>query len=254
MACALAAGIAMADTAVESANIVGYTEQSVASDTYYMVGVQFGQVGGEVAAISFNDLIQMSGVSAVSYFDMETDAAQILVNTATGYDFYYYISDAYDTDGNEVEGWADGEGNLVETADKNLGDGFWFKTATVNSGASIKVLGEVSQVKSKTVDFANGWSIIANPFPVDTELLNVITTGIPAVSYFDMETDAAQILVNTASGYDFYYYISDAYDTDGNEVEGWADGEGNACVGVQVKAGEAFWVNSACAGSLTFTH
>ncbi|MBR4757709.1 MAG: hypothetical protein IK084_02765 [Bacteroidaceae bacterium] len=237
--------------AVESANVVGYTTQAVTADTYYMIGVQFQTVGGNTSEIGLNDLVKLNGIAAAAYTDMDTSAAKILVNTASGYDFYYYLSDAYDSNGDEVTGWADGTGDLADGT-MALGDGFWFIAPVVGSSASISVKGEVTKVVNPVVSFGAGWSIIANPFPVDTSLANVTTSGLVAVGYSEMDTAAAQILVNTASGYDFYYYLSDAYDSNGDEVTAWADGTGDACSGTQVSAGEGFWMKAPAAGSLTF--
>ena len=68
-ACALVAASAFA---VESANTVGYTTQAIAADTFYMIGVQFENVGG--GTITFDNLITMSGVQA--YDDGEGKLAQ----------------------------------------------------------------------------------------------------------------------------------------------------------------------------------
>jgi hypothetical protein len=69
-----------------------------------------------------------------------------------------------------------------------------------------------------------------------------------------MNTDAPCIMIyDGAGGYEYYYYISDAFDADENEVTAWADPYGNAVTGEIAEAGEAFWARSATAGTLTFS-
>ena len=242
------AGLALA---VDSQNIVGYTTQAIAPDTYYMIGVQFETVGG--GAITFDNLITMSGVQA--YDDGDEDCAQILVSTATGYDFYYYITDAWDANDKPLnhDAWAF-DGYECTAADlQALGNGFWFKAPVAASGATITVKGQVTSDTSKTVSFPAGeYAIIANPFPVDTCFADVTTTVVTA--YDDGDSNCAQILVSTDSGYDFYYYITDAWDADDKPLNKDAWGfDGYECVGVNVPAGASFWIKSGTAGSITFT-
>ncbi len=247
-ALAMIAGLALA---VDSQNIVGYTTQAITADTYYMIGVQFENVGS--GAIAFDDLITMTGVQA--YGDGNANCAQILVSTASGYDPYYYITDAWDADDKELghDAWAY-DGYECTAADlQALGNGFWFKAPVAASGATITVKGQVYAQNSATVSFPAGeYTIIANPFPVDTCFADVTTTGVTA--YDDGSANCAQILVSTASGYDPYYYITDAWDADDKELgyDAWAY-DGYECEGTSVPAGASFWIKSGDAGTITFT-
>ncbi len=248
LACALAAASAFA---VESANTVGYTTQAIAADTFYMIGVQFENVGG--GAITFDDLITMTGVQA--YEDGDDDCAQILVSEDVGYRYYYYITDAWDADDKPLnkDAWAY-DGYECTAADlQALGGGFWFKAPVAASGAKITVKGQVYTNATATVSFPAGdYAIIANPFPVDTCFADVTTTGVTA--YEDGDADCAQILVSEAVGYKYYYYITDAWDADDKPLnkDAWGD-DGYECEGVNVPAGASFWIKSGTAGSITFT-
>ncbi len=243
--------------AVESANTVGFTTKAISADTFYLCGIQFEDVGNGTGAINLNDLVSMSGIVASVYDDMETDAAQIQVRNAsgTGYDTFYYISDAY-SGNTEVTGWADGAGDLAEAA-VNIGKGFWFKApaAAISGTASLTLSGQVSGNASGAVAFAaNTFVLGANPFPAAVDFADVTVSGITAVGYDDMETDAAQIQVRNASGtgYNTFYYISDAY-SGNDEVTGWADGAGDLAEGDSISVGAGFWVKSPTAGSITFS-
>ena len=252
-ACALVAGMAMAQ--VQSANTVGFTTKSISADTFYLCGIQFEEVGNGTGAIKLDDLISMSGIVACGYDDMESDAAQIQVRNGNTYTPYYYISDAYDAEGKEVTGWADGAGDLAEGA-INIGKGFWFKApaAAISGTASLTLNGQVSGNASGTVTFAaNTFVLAANPFPAAVDFADVTVSGITAVGYDDMESNAAQIQVRNGNAYTPFYYISDAYDADGKEVEGWADGAGDLAEGDSISVGAGFWVKSPTAGSITFS-
>ncbi len=249
LALTAATGIALAE--VTSSNTVGYTTQAIAADTFYMVGVQFENVGG--GAITFDDLITMSGIQA--YDDGDEDCAQIQVLNGGIYTLYYYITDAWDANDKPLnhDAWAF-DGYECTAADlQALGDGFWFKAPVAASGASITVKGQVYAQNSATVSFpANAFTIIANPFPVDTCFADIVTTGVTA--YDDGDEDCAQIQVLDGGIYTLYYYITDAWDANDKPLnhDAWAF-DGYECEGTSVPAGASFWIKSGDAGTITFS-
>ena len=83
----------MALAQVESANTVGYTTINLTAGKWYMIGIQFQDIGG--GNIKLDDLISFTGVTASTWEDQEDDAAQIQYFNGVGYDIFYYISDAY---------------------------------------------------------------------------------------------------------------------------------------------------------------
>ena len=237
---------------------MGYTTQDFAAGQWYLVGVQFEEVGSDAGTVAFDDLITMSGVTASAYDDQESAGAEIQYFDGVGYDHFYYISDAYDAQDNDVghDCWAL-DGYETTANKKSLGEGFWFKVpATAISGtASMKVKGQVASDVSKTVSFAaNTWKIVSNPFPVALGLQNVTTTGVTAVAYDDQESAGAEIQYFDGVGYDHFYYISDAYDAEDNDVghDCWAK-DGYITTGTQIPAGSAFWFKAKQSGSMTFT-
>ena len=171
---------------------------------------------------------------------------------------YYYISDATD-DNDDPLGyncWADSDGYELKDADKvAIGKGFWFQSQ--NAG-TISVMGEVLADASKVLSFpANSFYIMANPFPKDVSLASVETTGAQPGLYDDNFATAPQIQVlnAAATGYDMYYYISDATDSNDDPVgyNCWADSDGYILEGSQIAAGASFWIKSAAAGTIGFT-
>ena len=260
-AAALAAAFA-ATAEIESANTVGYASKAVVTGKYYLIGVQFNDAASATkGTIDMNDLIKLSSEFTPGTYESDFAGApeiQVLNAAGTGYDMYYYISDATD-DNDDPLGyncWADIDGYQLKDADKlSLGKGFWFKAS---ASGTITIAGEVLSEANIVQQFpANQFSIMANPFPVDFSLANVTTTGITPGTYDADFVGASeiQVLNSSASGYDMYYYISDATDSNDDPVgyNCWADIDGYILSGTQVGAGAAFWIKGNAAGSLGFT-
>ena len=236
--------------AIESANVVGYNTQAVQGDKLYCIGLQFADVGSASDMASIASLLP-SGVTAGAYDTMGTDAPCIMIYNGATYDYYYYISDAYDANGNEVTAWADGGGDET-SAQKAIGTGCWLRIPAGKATAgSVTEAGQVSDADTSTINIANGLTLASSPYPVALDISKVTTSGLVAGVYDTMGTDAPCIMIYNGATYNYYYYISDAYDANGNEVTAWADGGGDAVTGTLANVGEAFWVRSGTAGTLT---
>ena len=122
----------VADSGIVSSDIVGYSTQGIAGGKLSCAAFQFADVGSvdELASIA---KLSTSGLTAGVYDTMTTDAPCIMIYNGVGYDYYFYISDAYDSDGNEVTGWADPNGDIVTSDVAEPGVGFWLRSATAGS-------------------------------------------------------------------------------------------------------------------------
>ena len=250
-AAALLGAVHAADAGIVSSDIVGYATQSIAGGKLSCVALQFNDVGStDVSSLSN---LSTTGLSAGSYENMTTDAPCIMFYNGVGYDFYYYISDAYDADGDEVTAWADLGGDAVDIS-KTLGTGFWLQipAGTCDTG-SLTQAGAVNSDATTTIVISEGLTLAGNPYPTAVTISKMVTSGLVAGVYDSMTTEAPCIMVYNGVGYDFYYYISDAYDSEGNEVTAWADLGGDAVTGNIANPGEAFWARSTTAGTLTFS-
>ena len=122
---------------ITSANTVGYSTQNVVAGQFYMVAVQFADVGASADVANFNKFFATT-CAAGEYGDGEDttmgNAPQIQVLNAGGlsYTKYYYISDAYDAEDNPVSGncWADVNGYIVTGTQVPVGQSFWVKSAS----------------------------------------------------------------------------------------------------------------------------
>ena len=239
-------------SAITSANVVGYATQKISGGKLSCVAYQFSDVGAKEDFASIATL-STTGLTAGQYDTMNTDAPCIMFYNGSSYDCYYYISDAYNADGDTVTAWADANGDAAD-ATQELGTGFWLRVpeATCTEG-TLTAAGQVGTGSTKTVNIDQGLTLVGNPFPTAANLSKVETTGLTAGTYDTMNTDAPCIMVYNGSAYDCYYYISDAYDADGNGVTAWADTNGDAITDGITVTGEAFWVRSPTAGKLTFS-
>lgn len=109
MACALAAGIAMADTAVESANIVGYQDKPLGNGEYTWACPTFTMVGGQNINFKLGDLIPND------VFDGFTDNIQFCDAEGNWEDQLTYVSQAW-LDANDIgeEGYTVGWYKMVD--------------------------------------------------------------------------------------------------------------------------------------------
>ena len=239
---------------MESANIVGYNNTAIAGGKLSCISLQFADVGsnGDVASIA---KLTSSGLTAGSYDTMNTDAPCIMIYDGVGgYNYYYYISDAYDSNGDEVTAWADTNGDETDVTPM-LGTGFWLNVpnGTCATG-SLTQSGEVSDAATSTINIAAGLTLAGNPYPTSMNMSKIETKDLVPGKYDTMNTDAPCIMIyDGVGGYEYYYYITDAYDDNGDEVTAWANTNGDAITGEIAEAGEAFWARSATAGSLIFT-
>ena len=119
---------------------MGYSTQSVVAGQFYMVAVQFADVGATTDVADFNNFFATT-CAAGEYGDGEDgtmgNAPQIQVLNAGGlsYTKYYYISDAYDSNDEPVSGdcWADVNGYIVTGTQVPVGQSFWVKSASAGT-------------------------------------------------------------------------------------------------------------------------
>jgi hypothetical protein len=136
---AMIASVALAASAAEvtSDNVVGYTRINLEGGKMNCVALQFQDVGSTTAAATIAKLTS-TGLTAGVYDTMETDAPCIMFYNGLGYDYYYYISDAFDENENEVTAWADGEGTAVTDLIASPGEAFWARSNTAGTLTFVK--------------------------------------------------------------------------------------------------------------------
>ena len=260
---AFCAAVSFAD-GVESANIVGYSTQTVAANQFYMIGVQLADVAGNGTSADFNSMLSTTCVPG-TYGDgndgtmNNAPMIQVLQPNGKNYSYYYYINDADDGTGNyTATAWVDIQGYNLDAEDlQTLSKGFWFKSATEGT---ITCAGQVFAVNSFERNVPAGqFEIVANPYPTALSLNDPITSGFTPGTYGDgndgtmNNAPMIQVLQSNGKNYSYYYYIDDADDGAGNyTATEWVDIQGYNLTGTQVPVGQAFWIKSATAGKFTF--
>ena len=237
---------------IVSSDIVGYSTQGIQGGKLSCVAFQFADVGSMNEDASIANLAT-TGLSAGEYDTMDTDAPCIMIYNGVGYDYYYYISDAFDKSGDPVTAWADGGGDAADDT-KSLGTGFWLRIPDGKcTSGTLTQSGKVNSDDDTTITLSSGLTLAGNPYPTAMNMSKVVTAGLTAGEYDTMDTDAPCIMFYNGVGYDYYYYISDAFDKSGDPVTAWADGGGDAVTGDVAEAGKAFWARTKTAGTLTFS-
>ena len=121
---------------ISSANTVGYSGTTINAGQWYMVGVQFADVGAATEVADFNSFSSTTCTPG-EYGDGSDptfgNAPMIQVLQANGqnYSYYYYISDADDGKGNyTATEWVDNGGFNLTGTQVGVGQALWIKSAT----------------------------------------------------------------------------------------------------------------------------
>ena len=193
--------------------------------------------------------------------EFQTRAAQLQLWNGSSYDNAYYVSNAWYDDGTEEgdfkEGWADGDGVLLEDYEFTPGGAYWLKNAPDSN--ALHVAGQVPS--DATVEFEcplNQFMLSGNAFPAAIKLngAQMTSSDITPVAidweleeYMEFQNRATQLQIWNGSSYDNAYYVSNAWYDNGTEEgdykAGWADGDGVLLEDYEISAGNGFWIKAA---------
>ena len=244
-ACALAAGLAMAE-GVTSANTVGFIDITTVANTMDTAGVPFTGVAAS-GDISIQDI---KLVGTVSYGE---DWIKFWNPATKKYTFAYYWDELYaDVEDDDpipgAVGWGDGDQTLI-TMTLPAGRGFWAQTA---NSVKVSIPGEVVSVadnKIRTV--ANTMDLFANVYPVRTDIQDITLKG--SVTYGE---DWIKFWNPATKKYEFAYYWNELYaDVEDDDPipgkVGWGDGD-QTLITKTLDIGEGFWSQTANAVDIEF--
>ena len=252
-----AAGLAFG---IESANTVGFmTQGNPALKSYVMVANSFQDVGQTSL-----DINKIATTATPATYKTRVASAPLLKiwdptygNGAGAYTTYYYIDDCEDPEDEdeEITAWATNRGEYPENVTLPLGSAMWYICQTeVNKDVTLS--GEISGEDDITISATTaGYTMIANPFPVATDINKLTwyaadgTSALAPATYKTRTTAAPQIKVwdptygNGAGAYTTYYYINDCEDPEDEdeEITAWATNRGEYPT-MTVAAGQGFWL------------
>ena len=228
---------------LESANVVGYTE----------VGLRTGSKGvGACFAPITETNVDLAEITVTGYDRAEGSEDQVYAQTldASGktIDMYYWIDVSYEENGETVTlyGWMDAEGNLLEKGSvmMPLGDALWVDAP--GEDFKLNFNGEVAK-DGVAVSLRAGSKMVSNPLAIDVDINNIAVKGYNTEDGSEDEV-YAQTLDGNGKTVDMYYWIDISYEENGEVITlyGWMDAEGNLLEddAVNVKAGEALWVDA----------
>ncbi len=243
IAVAMAAGIVLATDGIESENTVGYLNQGTLPVGYTMVASQF-IVPGTTSTVDL--LAYMNGTFTPGTYATRFTACPMIkiYKEGDGYTTFYYMEDAVNSKDEDVTGWADGNGDLAEEILISPGDAVWVSLPNATA-SGVNLSGQVFSDATKSKDCVAGYSMLSSPYPSALKFGELTWTGLVAGTYTTRYTACPMVKVYTeGDGYTTYYYMSDAIDSNDDEVTGWADGNGDLVETTQVlaPAGKGFWV------------
>ena len=248
-AAVMAAGAAMA---IES-QIVGYTTRTIPAKTWALVANNFQTTSGE--SVSIQDLIPTEGLVAGTA-SAAASQIQIAKASGSGFDVYYYCSEAWNESSEDwdLTAWVKEGGDEPATVKINPGQGFWFQNPTaIDLTTSGQVVSELSYKKSLA---AKTWALVGNPYPVafalngkqvNWELYGTAGTASAAATQIQ--------IAKNGGGFDVYYYCSEAWNESSEDwdLTAWVKEGGDEPVSTTVPVCTGFWIQNPTAVDLYFT-
>ncbi len=231
---------------MESANVVGYSE----------VGLRAGSkgVGGCFATITTSG-VDLSKVTVTGYNTEDGSEDEVYAQTLDAQgklvDLYNWIDVSYEEEGETITlyGWMNADGDLIEEGSTvfALGDGLWVNAPS--DAYKLNFNGEVVSTGVKA-SLKAGSKMVSNPLPIDVDLNSIIVKDYNAEDGSEDEV-YAQTLDAQGKLVDLYNWIDVSYEEEGETITlyGWMNADGDLIEDetVDVKAGEALWVNSTSA-------
>ena len=208
-------GAVMADGAIESANVVGYTQVPV-TKSYSILAVNFqNTAGGELAikdAFPYTSGMTTGGSSSAA------DSIQVMQDDGTYVNYYIsngkYGKASYPATENK---WVKVGAVSAETTDtiKN-GKAFWYVSKAFLDDANatpynILVAGQVMAAAADTKEIAQTYMLVGNPYPIEIPLNDgvVVTRGL-TTGGSSSAADSLQIMQEDGT-YANYYMSNGKY-------------------------------------------
>ena len=280
MIAAADAAVGLGASALESANVVGYTTKTIPAGKYMMIAVQFDTTAN--AAMNADQAFKLD---KAGHAWESADAPECIPNWYTtapclkipkgtvnmGYTDLYYAEDACDESDNYAlkPGWADQYGMLVKAPALLSGYGVWLVAG--NAALTVTISGQVKAAASDTITGGAGYNLMRLPYPVSINAgdskLNWNLSSQAGQAW--ESPDAPECIPNwytTAPclkvpkgtvdmGYTDLYYAQDACDESDNYAlkPGWADQYGMLVKNAVIPEGMGFWLVLPTASTATVT-
>ena len=255
---------------VVSANTVGYTKVPLNS-AYTMLGMQFQTVGTANGSLSIGQIVPDKFVNGIDWTDDDFPfGATMMLWNGTGYagGQYYWtgevpaelqadLKEELELDDEVVYNniWVDGDYLPVDPA-LSVGTGFWIRDSLANGTGTVCASGEV-KTNSVSIKLNQGYTMIANPYPVEFDLNKMTVSGLTGIDWSDDDFPfGASIMVWNGTGYagGQYYWtgevpaelqadLKEELELDDEVVYNniWVDGD-YLPVSAKIPVGCGFWI------------
>lgn len=209
-----------------TSDVVGYTTMDLEAGKWYLIGTPFADCAD--GDIKLNEHL-VSGFHA-------KDVIQIFSPDTLRYTTYYFKTGL---SGDQTSGWCKSFGSTPVDVTLSPGVAVFLsikETTTVTFAGKV----QLSTAFAFGSDEGNVWNQVVSPACADTKLNDLVWTGLEM-------NDVIQLFVPDSSRYVTYYYKT-GLGEDGTG-SGWCKSFGRTPVDVDVKVGEAFFINKKSAGT-----
>ena len=252
---ALALLVALPARAAEvvSSNIVGYEKIGLEANAMDILAVQFQTVGGgevSIQDITVDGQFSELGGDWIQWWDAEDGKYSKAFYWGESVDGVFDPADE-DYENPLGPGWGDPDQYIVEATLKP-GQAFWSKAV---KGGKVVVSGEVVSDGTVTLG-ANAMDLVCNPFPVDTDIQDIVPGG----QFSELGGDWIQWWDAEEGKYSKAFYwgesVDGVFDPADEDYEnplgpGWGDPD-QYIIEATIKAGQGFWSKAVKGGTLTF--
>ena len=214
--------------AVESANIVGYSNSTYTGKKWNCVGATFIGVTNTDGQFRLGDIVATG-------WDYESDELRTLKTSNGGTDvsMFYLTAAVAEEIGAPSAGWYDGDGNCHNDDVFDIGSGF---LTCLYSDVTFTYSGQVYPDEIPLSYAGKKWNVVANPLPTAITLGQVTATG------WDYESDELRTLKTSNGGtsVSMFYLTAAVAEEIGAPSAGWYDGDGECHNDDVVNPGEGF--------------
>ena len=234
---------------VYSSNIVGYSKIDLVPGLT-MVGAPFQAVGA-TGTINIQDAVDTTGLVGFDWGTFTPNDTLIIWDPATQfYSTTYYWSDSDPLSMGLENVWFDGGTMTPADDDLPAGSTFFISSATTTNIVAT-MMGEVAAAAAgQDIDFVNGLSMIANPFPYALDInTDMIPTGLVGFDWGTFTPNDTLIIWDPATQfYSTTYYWSDADPLSMGLENVWFDGGTMTPANATIPIGGAFFISSSGTG------
>ena len=237
---------AQTSTNVVTPNIVGYVKVDAAASNLTIIAVPFNPAGSSTNNIPLA-LDQFLSTNLVASGDSPS-ADEVFLWTGNGYKEAWLNDDSWGPDTAWKWCFQGSDGNPVPCASTNIfdvsvGQGLWLKNR--HDAKTLYFSGEVPMAATTSVAMAQGLLMIANPYPVERTLDQLISTNSGAHASGDSPS-ADEIFLWTGNGYYEAWLNDDSWgpDTAWKWCFQGSDGNPVPCASTNlftVKPGQGWW-------------